>query len=99
LFFFSVGLSSLSRHSQQDSTKCRDNDERPTGEKNTTIDFDDGEKGNINKLILKEETVWPQTVRTERKIQEIATLMRAKRSQVDDLAAGVSQWYSPQNSD
>ena len=35
-------------------------------------------------------TGWPQTDRTERKIEEVAMLVRANRSQtVDDLAAAV----------
>ena len=33
--------------------KCRDSDQRLTGKKNTTIEWDDGEKGNSN-LILTE---------------------------------------------
>ena len=33
--------------------KCQDNDERPTGKKNTTIEWEDGEKDNSN-LILTE---------------------------------------------
>ena len=86
MFFFPVGLSSLSRYFQQvllgvkflfpflawtpnvnspsqetedTSTpnktfwKCRDNDGRPTGKKNTTFEWDDGERGNSN-LILTE---------------------------------------------
>ena len=35
--------------------ECRDNEERPTGKKNKTIDWDDGGKiGNKKKLILTE---------------------------------------------
>ena len=30
----------------------RDNDKRPTGKRNKTIELDDGEKGNKNTLIL-----------------------------------------------
>ena len=43
----------------------------------------------------------PQIVRTERKIQEVASLVSANSSQlVDDLAVAVGQlWYLPQDSD
>jgi hypothetical protein len=71
VFLFSVGLSLLSQHSQQvllavevssiswlgqSTVICWDNNERPTGKKNTTIEWDDGGKiGNKNKLILTGE--------------------------------------------
>ena len=56
MFFFPVDLSSLSRKFQQDvlGVENVDNDKRPTGKKNTAIEWDDGgEKGNSN-LILTE---------------------------------------------
>ena len=41
--------------------KRPDNDERPTGKKNTTIEWDDGEKGNSNLILngipLKHEII------------------------------------------
>ena len=53
----STGISTAQARRQETSTpnktcwKCRDSDERPTRKKNTTIEWDDGEKGNY-KLII-----------------------------------------------
>ena len=57
MFFFPVGLSLVSQHSQQVflGVEVCENNERPTGKKNTIIEWDDGGKiGNKNILILTE---------------------------------------------
>ena len=53
--FFPVGLRSLSRHFQTCS-KCYDNDKRHT-EKNTTIEWDNGEKGNSIRMMEQYDLV------------------------------------------
>ena len=39
-------------NTQQDLLKCRDNGERPTGEKNATIEWDYSEKGTSNLILI-----------------------------------------------